>query len=666
MLTDIPDGWDAITHSLVRIGDEIPGLLEEIDVELIFEGDGYEILSNAKANQNTCVRLPMNIRATCSDRDTDGQPATPEELFDGLIFVPDIEFNRTLCTAKTKFQDNGFSAKINNNKNIKAFLGVGRSKSDDDITSKVVTTPIDFFRCNTGTGPAPQVPTYPPAFAGRDCFYILDAFKFMVAFITDDEVDVISDTFDPLAAEVSFGLPHLVSGAELRTGSGDTPNISFRQLFQETRRQFNIGFKMEVILGRVTMRIEAIDDLFTNARPITFRNLNNVKEKTDETILYSNIQIGNNTNDDQGCHPNTVRFFTFAEEDYGIDSVCNTDTQLDLSTDFISDSNIIQDVIENNNDSFDDNTFWVIADSIQDAIPYSLVAPASKPFYYNDPLRNDKQVRRFAGYLPGPITKYLDTGGDLFRAEKTIPQAFAFTFSLSPVFVEPVPFQDDSTPPNFDINMNYNEAGHIAGFHYLVPTPGDYSFRSELDLVINALNVGDNITIEGTIRQYRGGLAPGDLVTEIKEVVNFNGSNEIIAPFLNRLLVTNATFPCVSGDRIRAGIRMIPHSITNAPPISPLIGVTIQSGSTFRCVLTETEGGAWQVFDPSEYRAEIISFITGMTKTQWDAIKAASTDEVGYNSTALEELDQGGWVKSIKFDRAKGNAQIDLVTNKQG
>src|SRR4029079_2170935 len=109
-----------------------------------------------------------------------------------------LNFENEVC--KTKLEDDSFFARINNNKHIRDYLDVGRSKSGATISAG---TPIDlqmFDVCDCSD-----------ITDKRKAYKVFDSFEFIVKFMTDGIMGFASDYFN-------VGGP--VEGHVIQTGLG--------------------------------------------------------------------------------------------------------------------------------------------------------------------------------------------------------------------------------------------------------------------------------------------------------------------------------------------------------------------------------------------------------------------------------------------------------------
>jgi hypothetical protein len=177
VLVDEPIGLSDIEITIERDA-EIRGLLVKFTSELGFIGSGYDALIT-KRDEGIVTITDVLIQYQDS--------GVWKDLFEGIIFTADISYNLTKKIATATVEDNSFTARINNNKNIDASFDVGKSKNGEVITA-VTPVDIDFF------DPVDNLATY--FYPDIKCYKVFDCFRFIIDFMTDGNVGFESDFFD--------------------------------------------------------------------------------------------------------------------------------------------------------------------------------------------------------------------------------------------------------------------------------------------------------------------------------------------------------------------------------------------------------------------------------------------------------------------------------------
>lgn len=539
ILEDTPRGWDKAVIKSKR-GKALKGLFLTYSSDLEFWGDGFEYINNVM-EEDYCNTIKVTIETNdCNDN------GEWEVEFNGVIQIPQISrFIVQENIIQTKIFDDTFDAKINNNKSIKAYVDVGLSKNGVVIDA-APSNSISMF------DPTDNFQLYEP----NPCsgYRVYDCFKFILDHITDGEIGFKSDLFS-----TTYYNWMLFNGKELRlrNGGGDQLEVSFKELIKELNKKCNISFAIEPDDGidyDFRLRLEETSYFEQDDAILTLDNVPDITMSFNRDELYSNVEIGSKSFDDDIVlsYP-PLNFKAFKEEDYTLLGQCNVDKTLKLVSDYVIDSNIIEDVIVNAIEKYDKKTFLIVTDgtyalkykeygvalsegAATSATAFKLVDSGAtfitdgvaigdmvanittgvaagvtavdsetqlslnlnimfttdnyqvrgKPFNYNNPLTNIKVIERFSGGLPNSVIKQLSTS--------SIANFLASTTADISGSSNPVPFNDDSTTPNFDTGGFYDAA---TNFDYTIPNNGIYGFRSVLPLRLNGQIDSTNEVVNG-------------------------------------------------------------------------------------------------------------------------------------------------------------------------
>ncbi len=348
-LYENPHNWEELSDR-IYYSDEVSGYVNELDGGVTFFGGAYAYL-RAKFEAGVCESVQIEITEQCAD-------SGYELIFQGLIFVSDIEWNIVKCQAMVQFVDNSYIAKIYNNKGIEVVLGVDRSKNDVVITSNPQTN-ISLLASNGGAG-----------VTNASGFRIFDAFEFLVKFMSDDTVGFVSDYFDPSGSGTDNTAKYsiVITGEEVRTGTtaSFTPaSLSFDDLYNDINKIFNIAFSFELINGVPTMRIEP-KSYYEQATEVNyFAYPEDIIQKLPQQNLYARVQFGSSQIVTPQPFLPDYNFFGTEQEEYHLLGTCNSEAILNLRLiKLITDTNIAQDLVDNGtNDAFDKNTFLIVLNS---------------------------------------------------------------------------------------------------------------------------------------------------------------------------------------------------------------------------------------------------------------------------------------------------------------
>lgn len=311
----------------------------------------------------------------------------------------------------------------------------------------------------------------------------------------------------------------LLTGVELRQHTGDAVAVSFKDLLQTLFATHNLFWAIE----GGTFRIEPFSYwLGDNGQNIT--KIVDLKRSVDTSKLYSLIKVGSETNvidrDLVYSLPN-YKLSAHAVQEYHLSGQCNTESQLNLISPLVYDSNTIEKVIvtQNANEAagddpdttYDENIFYVQygTDSLGNNIAVydtSFLLPTSPPkgVVYNPFLFNNRVLARHTYH--SDIVVYEGDEDDIVKATATDPDSTVTyinyswaTTTLSPAqqsalnslfggaypsglpqtfewggeTFPPVQFDNDSTDGNYDPNGNWS----TTDYWYEAPENGVYGFN---------------------------------------------------------------------------------------------------------------------------------------------------------------------------------------------
>jgi hypothetical protein len=599
---DAPNGKVSV---ILERDKEIRGLIKSFSLELTYFGTAYDALLTAFNTNNIMDSIDVRV-----EKNVNGYF---QVYYTGIIYVNEIEFDLSKKTATATIQDGTFYGLINNNKRIKAFLNATKTKNGEAL-SAVTLRDIDFFTPSTGAYSTTD----------RDCVTINDAFDYLINFMSDNAVSYSSTYF---SSGDGRGIV-LCNGSAIRNNTNVNLNLSFYDLFREADKLFNISFRIDSPYTSPQMVIERTQDLYSNLVSITLEGVNGLKMSFDKDKFYGIIKVGSKTtqDDDAGSfsYPDGL-FYGVKDEEYHVLGNSNIDTSLDLVNDFVIDSNVIEDIIVNTNDGYDEDIFVVetnypTADA--DAVQYDNFFPGSTPVVYNFGLNNQSKTERWLGSVPNDIAAYLSTGDNTFEATKTSTQSIIAGTNT-------ILFDNEVSDPG----TNYNP---LTG-KFTAPADGAFSFETNMPVVVpNATGA----TTAYYLRQYD---ASNVLIRE----VNF-GNIEVPDDFDNDTILSNyfgsATFYLSSTDYV-----VVELDVAG--------GSTVTGSGNFSSGGNSIDGGVFQFYDPTEYRAIVLSFDYPLTKSQYDTIFENPQKRI--KITHFGET-YYGWIKRLEWDIVKGLAQIEL------
>lgn len=618
LLTDEPEGWDKIISELRR-DKEVRGQLLLMDLTLAFRGntDGYDILKPKYDCEGFCSFSTLQIEQFCDN--------TWTEIYDGILFYTLIKEYLSPCILECKLKDNSFAAKIDNNKNIEAYVNVGRSKNDEAITA-AASDLISMFEVTDGSY-THKITAYP----------VSECFRFIIEYMTDGEMGFTSDYFTTGEGKDIY----LTTGQIMREYDGNEsiyPFISFQKLFDELHKKINLGFSIEDVAGVKTMRVEDYTYFYQQTSALTLSNVRGIVKSANTSELYSKLEIGASETLDYVAggtdFPTGINFVGWNKESYTITGKCNIDNTLNLVSDWIIDSNIIQAVYSGGETDYDEDIFLIMADSVTlQAIQYDVFSTLT-PIFYNGFFRNSEVATRWFGNIPNSIALYLGSGDDEFQASSTSDVAIGSICSTD------APFQDDFNPPNFDTNGNYNNVT----YGYTVPTTGFYSFQviasvyfAEQSQVMQQ-NVFVKLYVNAVLHTTDGFGIPHGYSTN---TVTFN------SVYLQ------------GGDVVTVRISDV-FCLPNLPPYYTL---SLLTGSIFKCFNTINGGNVFQYYDPEDFKAYQYEFDYPISFADFQTIIADPLKQITVDDGNNEII---AWIDNMKYNHKTGMAKFVLtnaVTN---
>lgn len=625
---DEPLDWKDLNITFTESG-EFAGIVFSQAIPATFGGTGYTTLLTAF---ETAVCNSVEFKIQIIDGDT------YSDIYNGIIFLNSVVFDYHKGTCDVEIKDNSFLSKIQNNKDIKFKLDVGRSKNDETITP-VTARQIDFFTPPSGIYDVANV----------ECFDVGETVRFLVQAMTDGELTAETTYLD------NSGLVFCLGGAILTNNtSGFAPSLSFRQVFEELYKKLNLAFIIETPLGDTpVLKIEPINDLFVETDNVTLDGIRIVTGEADRDKYYQLIRMGSSTfiEDASGFTFPSPTFLGTRDEEYHLLGVCNSSDILDLSAEFVVDSNVIEDIIVNNSTDYNDDVFIVQTDrtATDQATRYDDIVS----YYYNRTLMNKAVSDNFFGSVPNSIANYLGNGDDGFIATKNTEETITVLTGGAFYDLEPVEYATEVSDPN----ANYNNAS----YYYTAPLAGSYAFFASVRYYINGLVrslslVSETMTLRIELVRY----TDNTFVTEVESIVeNFTYSLDNIGTQLN----VQGTFYLDTNETVRVRVsaqKVLATDVDGASAEFVLINsASSPTGSepTFRCVATENGGGVYATYDEADVRRYLYTTEQyPMTPTQFKNI----VNNIGQYVRITGTIDKRGWIKELVWNPYKQLADIQI------
>lgn len=626
-LVNEPIGLDEVSEHLYY-SEDLSAYILEVDGNITFTGDEYDYIRQS-FDANICGLIDIRIVDT----------ENTEIDFEGIINVADVRFIPSRKFAVCEIQNNNITAKIENNKSILCNLTAGKTKNDDEysVTQQSITV-YDPTGANTVT---------------RDGIRIFDAFSSIITFITDGELGFVSDYFDYSTNTNPQVYSVLMTGSELRTGNGNSPTISFFDLFNDMNSLENLAIGFESDTNQI--RIEDKNYFKQNTSSVSFENVNELSQSLATETLYAKVTFGSSKSLSSFDYLQDIRFNGMQIEEYHLGGQCNTDTELKLSLNaIITDSNAIQDTLPssggmggNDNDTYDDDVMIIHCNSSNEVVLTQ--KPASiTDFYFNDRFTNRNVALRWLGQIPQSIYAFLGAGNDGCFINQ------ASNFSSISTFHGYQGTQESPLPFN-DVNGNYAVSNvYFPYFGYTnqqiidwvgTPSAGGILFNNLMDVGIYTAPSNGVYSFEI------------DVLSTLNQPAFFGkmNSNSIsngwgcifIDPPINQgggvwRYQGGATFYMNTGEYVGFSINSGLHEY--------------YAGSTFR--VFDPLGGVWQTYDASNvYNIENQTTMP-INVNDWKAIKERpyETFNITYNRGQTN-----GWLKDISRNLKTGKSEITLL-----
>jgi len=453
-----PNGITELTHR-VYYSSELSGFLEEINGELTFHGADYTFLRRAYLT-NSCRIIPFELSDGCG------------LVLDCNMFLNECEWRPDLCQVKGQLVDAGFLSLIDQNMGIKAYVNVGRSKNDVDISSSVLEQTNLYYYGQNQQGGGGDI-----AAQNRVGVRVYDAFKMLVAFMTDGALGFESDFFRP--DDINRGYYTLITGNSLRTGDINSwPYISFEELYKDCQRLFNLSFTTETVGGVKRLRIEPTSFFRQTNASITLADPDAVFQTSNEKSFYQKVEFGSNEfdNDDYTYFPK-VAFLGARKEEYHLGGQCNTNNVLKLRTEvLITDTNRIQAALPvasggaaDPSNITDEDTYLILHYSDNSVANYPNPLFPTTLVYFNELLTNFQTALRWGDGIPNSIYLFLGSGlngGQAVRINNYLPPYQPISFIAFGAYLK---FPLSAFPNGYDPNGNISQSTDNLGLGSLTP-----------------------------------------------------------------------------------------------------------------------------------------------------------------------------------------------------
>lgn len=614
-----PIGLDELSER-IYFNSELAMYLNKLEGDLTFTADGYNILRGL-FNSSVCSLATVVITDDCGSG-----------TYEGIIFLNDVKWDLSKCTAECSVVSDKFIQQINNNKGIKVQIGVGLSKNLETISS----TFQDVIM------PDPTGTTHVTVRGYR----IFDVFNELVQFMTDGDMTFVSDYFDYVnpASDACYDI--IVRGGEMRDPVAElTPYISYADFFNDMNKLHNLA---GVIEGD-TLRIEPKEYFRQQGSSVTLSDINEVFQESNREQFYASIKMGSAKVADGYGYLIKLSYNGFQKEQFFLQGECNIDNELDLELQtLVTDTNIIQDVMPvanggTANDEYDEDSFVIHVNSTNTAVV--TISPLSSDYFYNEYYTNRFCSERWSSTYPFSILQLLETLNPLVRATLTTDQ----TSSTSPN-------QNNFSPDNDSTGGNYDTGGdYQIGVINTTPTFTENIgyFEAPTDMVVTF-----DVDFYITGGYYRTTINHVDSSGNIQTAPTEIDINPFIDPigglydFFNyRQILGGTTLYMPSGTRafVKVDLLTAPDSI-------------VHSGGRLEVVQTGAFGGIYKVINENNAFVSRTNFEYPISGDVWRSIKAQP-----YRRIQCTYIDGqfSGYPIDITRNIQNGNCDVNLYQRKQ-
>jgi len=464
-------------------------------------------------------------------------------IFDGYLFVTDCKFNTNKCEVEISFTNSSWQSKIENNWEVAVNLKAEQTKNSVVSNKISLVAPTQRELCDftfwVGSEPTPVVNS---SAVGYD---LKDVFTHIVSYISDNSIGFESTWYDTLQIDQRI---IVTNGVLYRTGSGDAPFISLQSLFTTIQKLFDVIILFDVDGFDITMRVEHSSYLQANGHLLDLSEIKESEITIDQSKLYNSVKVGSTLSMQTNSeilptyqYP-ILNGYSFSIETFALQSECNTQNQLDLTIDWVVDTNILQK--SRTSEDHDGDIFLIQYNSDTNCPTYGDPQGFSNlynaDYYYNQMFTNNNILSRHSLY--GNLAIHLQDSDDVFLASNYgVGGGSVYTYQdTTPVdyvhneYSSKIRYKNDyaqTTLPNgliitpFDSNNNYGNGTFQgstvtqANSIFECPQSGFYKFEAmaNFNVVLHHLNLfaiehtfirrdGAGVEIERKSNRYAGRL----------------------------------------------------------------------------------------------------------------------------------------------------------------
>lgn len=645
-LVDPATNWQEVS-STIRRDKELNVFLLFQEYTLTFDGSGFDYLINLVNNDSFCREVDILIEKKCDE--------FWQTIFAGVFFVSDCEVNEKTGTIKVKVNDKSFFSKINNNKNIKTSMDGGKTKNNLDITATEV---YNVGMYSVGGNVLRRT---------VECCRVEEAFRYLIDFMTDNSVSFVSQTFGAGGDWEGLALTtgERMRGSAVSLTEGRWEPFSFLTLFTEVNNRVPIILLVENPFTSPVIRIESIDYLYGQGINMIADNVDEVVTSFDTDKLYALVKFGSPTDDTNILDfPEQIDYYGYKEEEFHLLGKCNLDRTLDLSSDWIVSSNIIQQMIDSNRQDYDNDIVLIDTVYTSDTVGRSTndnflgVVPAR--YHYNARLNNEQISTRYVEDLSAQIAAYY------INSKEGQVYTYSSTSLAHTVAANNEDFQNFVDSEAYDYGNFYN----TATWRYTADQPMQATIEAQVTISFGvATGVAYN-HFRIILEQYNSSNVLVNTYNIAAPNVIYGGVSYWNAGPSNGTVLSkkiNASVNLANGDYLKMRIQSWPAS--NGGPGGPIIGTQLYtvlnnaSETYFKVLSTSITGGTFLDIDPNDIKVQKHKFTYPIQQGTFDTILNNPVKRIGFGMAS--QAFRYGWIEEIKYNHSTNIAEFILTTNRK-
>lgn len=684
-LVDEAIGFDRFVTSIKR-DRTLRGIVVTQDATLTFVGSGYDLLYGYKQTEGFDYTADLLIQKT-----TDGG-STWNNWHEGKIFISDIEWDEKELKATTKIVDNGYYARINNNKSVGIPLYGEFSKNNVAITP---CTEYDLKLFEPASGTYYTITRPSGGEKAFTAFKVHDVLRFMVEWMSDGEISFESEALQDggefgyyaltTGRVIENGDPSIVysppisyPGVSLEQWQKSLDTITFQDALNNVAKRFNLWWSIVDTGGGLVFKLEKEQYWRNDVNLLTCNTIDGLKCRTNSDLLYGKVSFGQGETDSSSylSFPEEIEFIGFKDEELPVVGESNVaDNTLDLKTTWISSSNVIEALLINGLEvdrDFDSKKFIIQCED--DAGALKAVATnnldGSSVRYYNQSLTNAEISTRFIEAVPNSLAVYLGTETGYFVARGSANEAQSAligSIDINSIVGSNIQFDNDYDAANYlepeitlgvltsatsDPDAVYGGATvqgnpvSLANSYFQCPASGRYALSSGCQFLWNpAANVVHfNLKLVAFVTDNLGVF---QYYVEIASVLASAGINTIAG---------TAYLNLSSGQRVY--VYRYYNLQRNAP--SQTSYIQFSSGRFFACTSVGTGGGVYQTYDPTAIPIYNYEFDYPVVEDDFNSIRSAVAGKITFKRD--EGRQRSGWIDSMKYNHLTNQAKFIIAS----